>query len=239
MGPCLAREHSLATGRDPETDLAAQVPIGAWATPWSASASEDQPTRTDAAPARIVFGMTLAEAVALARSLPARVVALDVEGQRFWLKQLREKRLLLRLQKGSARTLMRKEQELAAGFAARGQPGPEIVLQERDFFVTRDAGPTLAQLLADPGAPQAERARAAAAAAEALARLHAAGLCHGRPHPRDICWNGERITFIDLERGASLKATAYRRKRDLLTLIFGIYTTSPRQSPEAEAASAA
>jgi hypothetical protein len=35
--------------------------------------------------------------------------------------------------------------------------------------------------------------------ADALGRAHAAGLCHGRPHPRDMYLTGNEIGFLDFE----------------------------------------
>ena len=84
-----------------------------------------------------------------------------------------------------------------------------------NHLVTRDCGPSL-KYLAHAGSPDFHAALAHGA--KALAQVHAAGLCHGRPSLKDICWQDGRIAFLDLERAA--RAGSGGRAMDVLILIF-------------------
>lgn len=64
-------------------------------------------------------------------------------------------------------------------------------------------------------------------AAIALAGLHAAGLAHGRPRLRDICWTGTEICFLDLEAGAQLNAPRWRQALDVLLMVHSIFHNAP------------
>lgn len=77
---------------------------------------------------------------------------------------------------------------------------PEIVLLDQDYFVMKSDGASL-QAVAKEAPWQECRLDAFRKAGEGLARLHEAGLHHGRPALRDIAYNKEtgRITFLDWE----------------------------------------
>ena len=88
-----------------------------------------------------------------------------------------------------------------AAFESAGIAVPEIVGARRATIVIADVGPSLAHIL--------KRLKAAGAVrdhdvllvrmARALGEVHRAGLCHGRPHPRDMGLLGDRIAFFDFE----------------------------------------
>lgn len=132
---------------------------------------------------------------------PQRVRRLDLpDGRRFWLKRVERLSGRLRLQKGNPERTFESERAGLAEFAAAGIPVAEVVADGPDWLLMPDAGPVLSRVVGDPDRSEAEKLAAFAAAGQALGRLHWAGLVHGRPAVRDICWNGRDIRFIDLER---------------------------------------
>jgi len=75
-----------------------------------------------------------------------------------------------------------------------------VLAEGPDFVLTEDVGLPVATLLRDPATSEPDRHRALAEGAQALARLHRAGLAHGRPKIRDICWQADRgAALIDFE----------------------------------------
>jgi len=195
----------------------------------TARARERAPgTRGHAAPGRMVAAPTLERAVAQARARDRRVVGMDVAGQRFWVKFARGKRWAVQVSKGDPRRALAQEVALLRAMGARGAPVAELVAVGTDHYVTRDAGPTLAAMLAtaadDPALPDR-----LAAAGRALAALHRLGMAHGRPYLRDLCWQEatREVSFIDVERGARLEAGPRRRARDVALLVMSIFALVP------------
>ncbi|MGF6160436.1 tRNA A-37 threonylcarbamoyl transferase component Bud32 [Ensifer sp. KUDG1] len=85
-------------------------------------------------------------------------------------------------------------------FRAKGFPTPTIVYRSPTSLILTDVGRTVDASLLDLRAASAEKHdELLVTLASELGRLHAAGLCHGRPHPRDFALNGDQITFLDFE----------------------------------------
>ncbi|MDD7972377.1 hypothetical protein [Roseinatronobacter alkalisoli] len=157
-----------------------------------------------------------------ARELPhQRVAAIELDGRRYWIKRPEAAPLRLRLQKGNGAAAFQREMARLTAFAERGAPVPAIMAQSPDMVILADAGLPLSHL-AQHG-PAEDMVFLLAQAARALAGLHAAGLAHGRPRLRDICWDGADIRFLDLEAGARLDAPRWRRARDLLIFLHSIF----------------
>ncbi|MCB1397830.1 MAG: phosphotransferase [Rhodobacter sp.] len=153
-------------------------------------------------PADSPLSPALDAALTAALALPVqRVLALDVEGRRYWLKRPeRHKSWIRRLQKGDPARALAADREGLQALAARDLPAPRIAAAGEDFLLIEDAGRPVSRIIRDQNLPEAERHRVLIAAAEALAKLHRAGVVHGRPKIRDICWNaGRGATLIDFE----------------------------------------
>lgn len=107
-------------------------------------------------------------------------------------------------------------------FAEHGVPVPQVLYASGNALVLSDVAPTVTARLdvlrdTDPAAHDALLVRCAAD----LGALHARGLCHGRPHPRDFFVAGDRIGFMDFEEepeAAMPLATAQARDLWLLFL---------------------
>lgn len=161
-----------------------------------------------------------------ARALPpGRVGSFIHNGQRYWVKCEEEiSSLRLRLFKGNGQRSLSRELRLLTEFAARGAAVPPIAAQGPGFLVLPDRGPSLPSLLGTDG----DFRPAFHAAGKALAEMHVLGLAHGRPCIRDICWDGETVTFLDLEAGARLDASASDMARDLLVLLHSALAQLPQ-----------
>lgn len=156
-----------------------------------------------------------------ARALPQkRVQPLEVAGRRYWVKRPEKLGLRLRVQKGDSARAFRAELAQIRRFAALGAPVPRILAEAPGLVVLEDVGRPVSFLLAR--CPEAESRAVLQQAARALAGLHAKGLAHGRPRLRDICWDGARISFVDLEAGARVKAPRWRCARDLLIFLHSL-----------------
>ncbi|MCX7287645.1 MAG: serine/threonine protein phosphatase [Rhodobacterales bacterium] len=130
-----------------------------------------------------------------------RVRRLDTaDGRRFWLKRVERLSGRLRLQKGNPARTFEMERAGLAALAEAGIPVTDVVAEGPDWMLMPDAGPVLPRVVGDPGRSEDEKLAAFAAAGRTLGRLHWAGLVHGRPAVRDICWDGREARFIDLER---------------------------------------
>ena len=107
-------------------------------------------------------------------------------------------------------------------FAKAGLSVPQVLYSSGNALVLADVAPTVTTRLAalretDPAAHD----DLLVACAAHLGVLHARGLCHGRPHPRDFFVAGEAIGFMDFEEepeAAMPLATAQARDLWLLFL---------------------
>jgi tRNA A-37 threonylcarbamoyl transferase component Bud32 len=130
-----------------------------------------------------------------------RVQRLDLaDGRRFWLKRVERLSGRLRLQKGDPGRGFAAEREGLRVLGAAGLPVADVAAEGPDWMLLPDAGPTLPEVVADPALPEAAKLAAFAETGRALGNLHWAGLVHGRPAVRDVCWDGAVARFIDLER---------------------------------------
>lgn len=168
---------------------------------------------------------------ALAQALaapPLRLRPLDLpDGRRFWLKRVERLSGRLRLQKGDPARAFETERRALRTLADQGLPGALLVAEGPDWMLLADAGATLPAMLEAQGRSGAETARAFAAAGQALGRLHWAGLSHGRPAMRDICWNGQEARFIDMERFAPAPRGGWRQAADVVMLAQTWFTKWP------------
>ncbi len=148
----------------------------------------------------------------------ARIEKVEIGGKDCWIKRPENLSLRMRLQKGSARQAFADEVTAHKDYMLRGLPVAPIVYAGPDALVTEDCGTNLLWRLRC--GPPEEFLQALGEAGEALAALHNAGVIHGRPSLKDICWPDERIVFLDMERAARSANGDGGRAMDLLILIF-------------------
>ncbi|KQZ19444.1 serine/threonine protein phosphatase [Mesorhizobium sp. Root552] len=100
---------------------------------------------------------------------------------------------------GSAEAIAREMRKLAS-FRAAGFAVPDVVFSNQSVLVLSDVGEVVQKTLMDslPTDP-ARHDDLLIDLARALGEAHRAGLCHGRPHPRDMFLRDGRIGFLDFE----------------------------------------
>jgi hypothetical protein len=173
---------------------------------------------------------------AAAHDSRTRIARTLQDGRAYWIKRQEALNGLMRIQKGNPEKAFAREIKALRELGGRGLPVPELVAQGAGFLVVPDCGPSLNLVLRDKDVPAAEKLRAMTAAGAALARLHGAGVAHGRPSIRDFCWQNGEITLIDWERYRPGPASRSRLRLDALIFVFNIYALTRSDTPEAEAA---
>jgi hypothetical protein len=135
----------------------------------------------------------------------------------------------------NAAEAVERETRKMAKFRAGGFAVADIVFANRSVLALSDVGETAetalaGRLAADP-APHDELL---VALARTLGEAHRAGLCHGRPHPRDMFLGDGRIGFLDFEEEPeAVMPLAMAQARDVWLLFLQI---SPQAIlPETEA----
>jgi tRNA A-37 threonylcarbamoyl transferase component Bud32 len=179
-------------------------------------------------------------AVALSAALaapPVRVRAVVLQdGRRFWLKRVERLSGRLRVQKGDPAKAFAAEREGLLALAGAGLPVAGVVAEGPDWVLMPDAGPVLPEVVGDPGRGAAEKLRAFAEAGRALGRLHWAGMAHGRPAVRDVCWDGREARFIDLERFRRARRAGFWQAADVVMFAQTAFTAWPEDGRWLDAA---
>ncbi len=168
---------------------------------------------------------------------PQRVRAVVLaDGRRFWLKRVERLSGRLRLQKGDPARAFAAEREGLRMLAAAGLPVAGVAAEGPDWVLMPDAGPVLTAVVVDPARGEAETLAAFAAAGRALGRLHWAGMAHGRPAVRDVCWDGREARFIDLERFRRASRAGFWQAADVVMFAQTAFTAWPEDARWLEAA---
>jgi tRNA A-37 threonylcarbamoyl transferase component Bud32 len=168
---------------------------------------------------------------------PRRVRRLDLpDGRRFWLKRVERLSGRLRLQKGDPARAFAAERDGLRALEAAGLPVAGVAAEGADWVLMPDAGPTLPEVVADPLCREADKLRAFAEAGKALGRLHWAGMAHGRPAVRDVCWDGQAARFIDLERFRRAKRAGFWQAADVVMFAQTAFTLWPEDGRWLDAA---
>jgi len=126
------------------------------------------------------------------------------------------------------RDMISREVRRMETFREKGFLTPSIIYRSPTAIILSDAGETVAARLAELAAtdPLAHDALLINCAGE-LGRLHAAGLCHRRPHPRDFVLNGEEMLYLDFEEEPeAVMPLAVAQARDIWLLLFQIASTA-------------
>ncbi len=168
---------------------------------------------------------------------PRRVRQLDLpDGRRFWLKRVERLSGRLRLQKGDPAQAFAVERDGLRVAAAAGLPVAGVVAEGPDWVLMPDAGPVLPEVVDAKGLGEAEKMQAFAEAGRALGRLHWAGMAHGRPAVRDVCWDGREARFIDLERFRHARRAGFWQAVDVVMFAQTAFTLWPEDARWLDAA---
>lgn len=151
-----------------------------------------------------------------------RIERVEIDGQAGWLKRPEQLSRRMRLQKGESRAAFEAEKSAYKRLGNLGLPVPKLLEDGDDHFVTADSGTILVNILRHNVASDKSFQKAIAVAAEMLARFHELGYSHGRPALKDICWDGQNITFIDLERISPSRDNLKGHGLDVLVFFFSM-----------------
>jgi tRNA A-37 threonylcarbamoyl transferase component Bud32 len=151
-----------------------------------------------------------------------RVQCLDLPHRRLWIKRQGNKSLPIFVSfqgvvakilglpflrpspQLEAEVMQAREMNRMRSFAEAGFPVPTVVYASATATVMVDVGPTIADRLRSARGDTAVHDALLIKGAEALGRLHAVGLCHGRPHVRDFFLAAEDVGFMDFEEDPTL-----------------------------------
>lgn len=127
-----------------------------------------------------------------------------------------------------AEGMNQREVRAAQTFASSGFPVPELIYCGPRMVLLGDVGPTVAEVLGDLRISNpTKHEELIIRSVEALGNVHAAGLCHGRPHLRDFFLQGEEIGFLDFEeRPEEVMSLETAQARDLWLLFLTTSTTA-------------
>lgn len=177
----------------------------------------------------------------LAANARVRVARADVDGRHVWIKRYDVERqpfgkllhraisplvpIFLRSSRAAPGSLgVERERRKMNLFREAGLPVADIMFGNEAVLVLSDVGRvTQARLgdlhATDPAAHDALLVKLA----EGLGDAHRAGLCHGRPHPRDMFLRGGRVGFLDFEEEPeAVMPLAMAQARDLWLLFLQI-----------------
>lgn len=107
-------------------------------------------------------------------------------------------------------------------FMLKGVQVPEVLYRAGATLILSDLSPSVhAKLAAIRETDAVGHEALLVETAAALGRIHAAGLCHGRPHPRDLTVVDGRIGFLDFEEDPeAVMPLADAQARDIWILFF-------------------
>lgn len=177
----------------------------------------------------------LRQRMALQRE-PARVERMDLQGQTYWIKRPEHHSFLWRLRKGDPLKSLHREIFGYQQLNSLGLAAAPLVDSGDDYFITANAGVSIATLYHDQKETNEERGRALCTAAKALRDIHSAGMAHGRPNLKDMLWDGQKVYFIDFEMFGVVRNPRRAQILDLLMFAlscFAIANNSPPQTREA------
>lgn len=166
----------------------------------------------------------------------ARVERIDFDGQTYWVKRPEVLSLVWRLRKGNPKRALQREILGYRSLQERGLAVAPLVDSGEDYFITANAGTSIAAMFHDQTGTEEERGRALVTAARALQAIHAEGFAHGRPNLKDMLWDGKNVYFIDLERFGVIKTPLIAQTLDLVMFgmsCFAIKNSSPSQIADA------
>ncbi len=150
-----------------------------------------------------------------------RVLSFSWDGETFWIK-----RKMGNGRKAAVKYSVEKEfyYEIARmTIAARSTPelvAPIEVLTPT-YMVTVDGGANLTHWL-ESDISEEKKISILEQAGAALASLHGAGIVHGRPALRDICWKDGKITFLDWENRLYSQDLEEQKAIDFLIFLQGL-----------------
>ncbi|WP_165929238.1 hypothetical protein [Shimia isoporae] len=155
-----------------------------------------------------------------------RVERVKTEYGVFWIKRPEKLNLRFRLIKGDPRKAFERERLGLHDVNAAGGPAPQLAAEGPDFFVLPDCGPDLRHRLRQVHDAEVRRSLLMDCA-RSLGELHAMGLSHGRPSPKDMCRVNGKELLLDFERYDRANNNVRGHAEDLVIWAFNVSAHSP------------
>jgi len=136
----------------------------------------------------------------------------------------------------SAQEQTQQEIRKLSAFKAAGIPVPKIICAQDAVLLLSDVGKTIQKRLKTSSPKRHDSLLIACS--DALGQAHAAGLCHGRPHPRDMFLSPKgKIGFFDFEEEPeAVMSLSQAQARDVWLLFLQICTLARDKEHTAAAA---
>ena len=186
---------------------------------------------------------------------PNRVHVKLIDGEKFWFKVysfrnypfgrvahrlfsfIVRQPFLKATKLNSPTTCLQRELKKAQDFRDAGFLTPQIMAVKHNIVAMKDAGTAFQEYLAPVAAKDADLYdKLLCEWAGQYGKLHAKGLCHGRPHLRDIIFQNNQWIFLDFEeQPEDVMPLATAQARDLL-LIFHVLSRKIRVESNLEKA---
>lgn len=158
------------------------------------------------------------------RPLPPRVERIEIGNYTVWIKRRERPGLRMRLQKGSPARAFDTERRALRDLEGSGAPVPVLLADTATAFAISDGGTRITVLAKQ--SPETIPSLLESAG-RALGRLHGMGFAHGRPAPKDMCWQDGIVTLIDWERYDPLRNTPAGQARDLVIFTYSVLSQMP------------
>lgn len=157
----------------------------------------------------------------------ARVVKLIVGSETFYIKQYernlnKRKRALF----SDGVQALKMERERLVRLKKQGVPVPDVLRHDNDRIVLSDCGTDLRTIFFSERYDHDARQQICFKAGCALAALHVSGLALGRGRPKDFCWDGQRIAFIDFEMDPESFDAQRNGAKNLWKFVFYAFSNS-------------
>ncbi|MDY6085029.1 MAG: lipopolysaccharide kinase InaA family protein [Dialister sp.] len=159
--------------------------------------------------------------IALHRS--EKIIRFAADGAIYWIKRRRSNGRNRLVKYSPAIEFQSEVARITIAAAVLPELVPQIVVLTPSYMVTKDTGESIEDWLDEEDVSGEDKEHMLYEVGRGLARLHNAGIAHGRPAPRDITWQDGRVTFLDWENRLYFKRIERQRVQDFLLLFQGIY----------------
>lgn len=178
----------------------------------------------------------------IAQRLNSRVFSLVYRGEKIWIKQAEKTKYTKWHQLSKIVAVLihnplfyptvnldgvrvvKEEAERLRFLYMQGVPVPKVLAEGENWIAVSDAGQSVAELVNSDYLSMEAKKKIVCKASAQLAKLHQHNKWHGRPVLRDMAWDGEQITFIDLEENPGKILTAEQCMiRDVLIYVQSLF----------------
>lgn len=152
-----------------------------------------------------------------------KIIRFTFDGDVYWIKRKLSNGRNRLVKYSPDREFQSEVARITIAAAALPELVPEIMALTPDYMVTKGAGDHIEDWIDRDDVGTDEKEHMLFEVGKGLARLHNAGIVHGRPAPRDITWQDGKVTFLDWENRLYFRKPEMQKVQDFLLLFQGIY----------------